>query len=91
MNWTPMEKKLPPYEKRVLVCDDTGEIYLEKREDVDHYSLGKQTWLEAWRNGEGTQLIAWMPLPAAPKKLCKFFGDRYSFDSPLVGPWQDSF
>lgn len=92
MNWISMKEKLPPYGKRVLVCDDTGEVYMEEREDVQHVTLGKMDWLKSWKFGNGTRLIAWMPLPKPPSsKLCKFKGKRFSFNSPLVGPWEDYF
>jgi hypothetical protein len=87
-DWIPIRKKMPPYGQRILICDDTGEVYEDERHDANHYSLGKLDWLKSWKFGNGTRIIAWMPLPKPPKALCKHMGEEISYyDSPLVGPW----
>ena len=87
IDWIPLNKKMPPYGVRILVVDDTGEVYVQTREDVDHFQLGRLTWRKSWQFGNGTRLVAWSPFPEPPKELCKHLGKRFSADSPLVGPW----
>jgi hypothetical protein len=87
--WIPLKKRMPPYGERILVVDDTGEVYEDKREDANHFQLGPMSWRKSWQFGQGTRLVAWAPLPDPPKELCKHLGERFSASSPLVGPWNN--
>lgn len=68
--WIDMRKRNPDYGSRVLVCDEYGHVDIVVVESVENVHQGKMDWLEAWRFGNGTNLVAWMPLPEWPEKLC---------------------
>lgn len=64
--WIDVSKQMPIVGSRVLVCDDYGYIDIE---DVDSGYQGR-SWIANWTFGNGTKIVAWMPLPAWPKDLC---------------------
>jgi hypothetical protein len=66
MKWIDLKKQKPKKGTRVLVCDDNGYV------DVQEWSnWRKGMGMErGWLFGNGTRLVAWMPLPAWPSRLC---------------------
>jgi hypothetical protein len=63
MEWKTFKEK-PPRAERVLVVDQWGYITIEE--------VPREGNLRAeWKRGNGTNLVAWMPLPERPVELCR--------------------
>lgn len=73
--WIDIKKRKPEPQSRVLVCDDNGYVDIEDIHGEAYYqNLGYReipTFEEMWESGNGTKLVAWMPLPDWPSKLCR--------------------
>jgi len=67
--WVDLKKSKPAKGSRVLVCDDNGYVTIENVEDVMNVHVGKMTWLQSWKFGNGTRLRYWMPLPKVPADI----------------------
>ncbi len=68
--WLDVKKHTPEHGIDVIVCDDNGYVCIEKVHDANNIYVGKMTWTESWTYGNGTKIVAWMPLPEPPKELC---------------------
>jgi len=66
MKWIDMQQAKPALGSRVLVCDEFGWVDIE-----DVRPVGGTSWLQLWKTGNGTKLVAWMPLPDWPAALCR--------------------
>ena len=75
-------KKRPEPRSRILVCDENGYVDIEDTADESYYRrLGYPVadlfdgrvpdFREMWESGNGTKLVAWMPLPDWPETLCR--------------------
>lgn len=69
--WIDMRKKKPPKGDWVIVCDEYGVIEIEQAVGYVNFEGHKFTFLQGWKHGNGTRLVAWQPLPPWPKKLCR--------------------
>lgn len=82
-NWIDLSKQKPEPNSRVLVCDENGYMAIENTKDGSHYGYPRPgvfggrvpTFEELWMNGNGTKLVAWMPLPDYPEQLCNTEAD----------------
>ncbi len=64
-DWTPTSKKLPKAYKRVLVCDDDGELWFSNLFEDDD---GQLKWNSDYWEPENIRIVAWMPLPKPYKE-----------------------
>ena len=69
-HWLDLRKHKPEPGSRVLVCDEYGYVTIEDVNEVNNVHVGKMTWLQSWKFGNGTKLVAWMPIPEWPRELC---------------------
>ena len=68
--WLDIRKHKPKVGIRVLACDENGFVDFLETDDVHNRHVGKMTWLQSWKYGNGTKIVAWMPLPEFPERLC---------------------
>jgi hypothetical protein len=80
--WTNIQQQKPEPGSRILVCDENGYRAIEDVDDEaqlkslgypvpDLYGGRIPTLEEMWEAGNGTKLVAWMPLPDWPEDLCR--------------------
>lgn len=71
--WISIKEQKPNKDehKRVLACDQFGYVSIEETADVHNIHVGKMTWLQSNKYGNGTRIVAWMPMPKWPAHLCR--------------------
>lgn len=73
-NWINISKRKPEDNQRVLICDENGWVDIDDTQSIEHWNhTGHEegtTWFSSWECGNGTKIVAWMPLPDFPEKLC---------------------
>ena len=70
MKWIDIRKQKPAKNIRVLACDNWGFVDIVDTSDVYNIHIGEMSWWQCWNHGNGTDIVAWHPLPPWPKKLC---------------------
>lgn len=74
--WIDLKRHKPSWNIRVLVCDENGYVCIENtmspKEWIQMGFKENEKWdfEKSWENGNGTKLVAWMPLPDFPENLC---------------------
>lgn len=74
-HWIDIRKRKPQKGSRVLVCDECGYVTIDDVRDANNIYVGKMTWLQSYKFGNGAKIVAWMPLPKCPKELCHMFNN----------------
>lgn len=80
--WIDIQKEKPKPNTRILICDEFGYVDIENTQDEEYYkSIGYPSptlfdnripsFEEMWESGNGTKIVAWMPLPDWPERLCQ--------------------